>query len=94
MQREISSPVKSNLRSSREFLQKGNQDSKKPPRAKRRKVEEPTATTSQQSVLADYTPGDFVVVGLKQRKGSISVYIAEVTHVYEAERGLKYMRKS
>jgi hypothetical protein len=94
MQREISSPVKSNLRSSREFLQKGNQDSKKPLRAKRRKVEEPTATTSQQSVLADYTPGDFVVVGLKQRKGSISVYIAEVTHVYEAERGLKYMRKS
>jgi hypothetical protein len=34
MQREISSPVKSNLRSSREFLQKGNQDSKKPLRAK------------------------------------------------------------
>jgi hypothetical protein len=33
MQREISSPVKSNLRSSREFLQKGNQDSKKPLRS-------------------------------------------------------------
>jgi hypothetical protein len=30
-------------------------DSKKPLRAKRRKVEETTATTSQQSVLADYT---------------------------------------
>ena len=77
-------------------------------------------TTSQQSVLADYThlgiekesrrnnsdnistvspcrlytPGDFVVVGLKQRKGPNSVYIAEVTHVYEAECGLKYMKKS
>jgi hypothetical protein len=39
-------------------------------------------------------PGDFVAVGLKQRKGPISVYIAEVTHVYEAKRGLKYMKKS
>jgi hypothetical protein len=39
-------------------------------------------------------PGDFVAVGLKERKGPISVYIAEVTHVYEAERGLKYMKKS
>jgi hypothetical protein len=37
-----------------------------------------------------YTPGDFVAVGLKERKGPISVYIAEVTHVYEAEHGLKY----
>jgi hypothetical protein len=93
MQREISSPVKSNLRSSKEFLQKGNQTQRNH-RAKRRKVEETTAITSQQSVLADYTPGDFVAVGLKQRKGPISVYIAEVTHVYEAECGLKYMRKS
>jgi hypothetical protein len=69
-------------------------DSKKPLRAKRRKVEETTATTSQQSVRADYTPGDFVAVGLKPRKGPIRVYIAEVTYVYEAECKLKYMKKS
>jgi len=70
-------------------------DSKKPLRAKRRKVEETTATkmTSQQSVRPDYTPGDFVVVGLKPRKGPISVYIAEAIHVYEAECRLKYMKK-
>ena len=73
---------------------KRKSDSKKPLRAKRRKVEETTATTSQQSVCADYTPGDFVVVGLKPRKEPISVYIAEVTHVYKAECGLKYMKKS
>ena len=58
--------------------------SKKPLRGKRKKVEETTVTTSQQSVRADYTPGDFVVVGLKQRKEPISVYIAEVTHVYRS----------
>jgi hypothetical protein len=34
------------------------------------------------------------VLNLKMRKGPISVYIAEVTHVYEAKRGLKYMKKS
>jgi len=73
---------------------KRKSDSKKPLRAKRRKVEETTATTSQQSVHADYTPGDFVAVELKQRKGPISVYIAKVTHVYKAECGLKYMKKS
>ena len=37
-------------------------DSKKPLRAKRRKVEETTATTSQQSVRAYYTPGDLGAV--------------------------------
>ena len=88
MQREISSPVKSNLRTSigsNEFLQNGNQT--------QRNHWELRATTSQ-SVRADYTPGDFVAVGLKPRKGPINVYIAEVTHVYEAECGLKYMKKS
>jgi len=73
---------------------KRKSDPKKPLRAKRRKVEETTATTSQQSVRADYTPGDFVAVGLKPRKGTINVYIAEVIHVYEAECRLKYMKKS
>ena len=73
---------------------KRKSDTKKPLRAQRRKVEETTATTSQQSVRTDYTPGDFVAVGLKPRKGPIRVYIAEVTYVYEAECKLKYMKKS
>jgi hypothetical protein len=74
---------------------KKKSDTKKPlrVRAQRRKVEETTATTSQQSVRADYTPGDFVAVGLKPRKGPISVYIAEAIHVYEAKCKLKYMKK-
>jgi hypothetical protein len=73
---------------------KRKSDSKKPLRDKRRKVKETTATTSQQSVRADYTPGDFVAVRLKSRKRTIRVYIAEVTYVYEAECRLKYMKKS
>ena len=72
---------------------KKKSDTKKPLRAQRRKVEETTATTFQQSVRADYTPGDFVAVGLKPRKGPISVYIAEAIHVYEAKCRLKYMKK-
>jgi hypothetical protein len=70
---------------------KRKSDSKKPLRAKRRKVEENNSDNSQSMQI---TPGDFVAVGLKPRKGPISVYIAEVTHVYEAECRLKYMKKS
>ena len=68
---------------------KRKSDSKKPLRAKRRKVEETTSTISQITYL-----GILCQVGLKQRKGPISVYIADVTHVYKAECGLKYMKKS
>jgi hypothetical protein len=42
----------------------------KPLRAQRRKVEETTATTFQQSVRADYTPGNFVAVGVETKKGA------------------------
>ena len=46
-------------------------------------------TTGQQIMKS----GDFVAVGLKPKKGPISVYIAEVMHIGEEVCGLKYMRK-
>ena len=35
-----------------------------------------------------------MAVGLKPKKGPISVYIAEVMHIGEEECGLKYMKKT
>ncbi|XP_052789351.1 uncharacterized protein LOC128223902 [Mya arenaria] len=64
----------------------------KQPKAKRRKIEETAATTSQQDTA--FQPGDFVTVGLKPRKGPISVYVAEITSKSETEYGLKYMKKA
>lgn len=35
-----------------------------------------------------------MAIGLKPKKGPISVYIAEIIQVYEDECSLKYMKKS